>query len=278
MTKLGFGTAKLQLAWRNGSREPKQEQINEMTDLFLDRGFLFFDTACGTKQAEIEALMSRALVRRHPRNRFYLSDHIPPECIYSNLDYEPFFQTQLERWNADYFDFYSLNPLNHFTYTDTLEYGGFEFLSRLKEEGRARHIGFFFNDKPELLDAILSDHPEMEFVQMDLNYQDWYDDSHPVHRCYETALRYRKPVIIADSLKGGSLLKPPAQLWEALHRCRPDWPPEAWALRFAASLPHVPVVFSQVSASLELKTHLEAMTEGGCLSEEEQFILKKAVK
>lgn len=299
MKNLGFGTMMLQLSCGDGSIKPDQQQvndiepqidgikqinkigqtqINEMVDLFLDRGFRYFDTAHGPNQVEIETILSRALIFRHPRNRFYLADHMPSECINSNLDYEPFFQTQLERWNVDYFDFYSLNPINPLTYTDAVEYDGFEFLSCLKEEGRAKHIGFFFDGKPELLDAILSDHPEMDFVQMNLNYQDWYDDRHPCRSRYETALKYRKPVIAADPLKGGALSHPPASVQQALRQCHPDWTPQIWALRFAASLHHIPVVLSPASSPLELEIHLKAISEGTLLTEKEQHILKNLVE
>lgn len=281
MKNFGFDMTDLPLIRKNESPESDQQQIdemnqglvNEIVDFCFNQGILYFQITHGAKAREMETFLRCALVARYPRNRFYLANGMPPGCIFSNLDYEPFFQTQLERCDVDYFDFYSLNPLNHLNYTDTLEYGGFEFLTRLKAEGRARHIGFFFDGQPQLLDAILSDHPEMEFIQMNLNYQDWYDPTHPSRPCYETALKHRRPVIVSDPLKGSSLCKPPASAPQAFLQCHPDWPPEVWALRFAASLHHVPLVFIQ-AFSCEMKKSPRLLKKMETLTEEEQLILK----
>ena len=171
------------------------------------------------------------------------------------------FTTSLERTGAGYFDFYLLHNLgeNRTHYFD--DYGIWDFLAEQKEKGFIRRLGFSFHDKAEVLDEILAAHPEAEFVQLQINYLDWESESVESRKCWETARRHGKPIVIMEPIKGGNLATPPENVCALFRSVHPDASPSAWALRFAASLDGVIAVLSGMSSTDQMQENLRTFAD-----------------
>jgi predicted aldo/keto reductase-like oxidoreductase len=276
MGKLGFGMMRLPITEAEDPKSIAQDLVNKMVDHFLAQGFTYFDTAYPYHQGMSEVAARRALVERHPREAFALADKMPTFLVTCPDDYPRLFSEQLERCGVDYFDYYLLHNLGAKLYADTLQHGGFEFVQKVKAEGKAKRIGFSFHDKAELLDKILTEHPEMEFVQLQLNYLDWDNETIQSRKCYEVALKHGKPVIVMEPVKGGSLARVPEEADELFKGCHPDMSAASWAVRFAASLENVLVVLSGMSTLEQVVDNTSYMKDMAPLDEAERGILRKA--
>ena len=212
-------------------------QTKEMVDKFMEAGFCYFDTAYGYNDGESEKAAKAALVDRYPREKFLLATKLPAWAgAKSKEEAEQMFYTSLERTGAGYFDFYLLHNLGEERTHFFDDYGIWDFLQERKKEGLIRHLGFSMHDKADVLDEILTAHPEMEFVQLQINYADWEDPSIESRKCYEVARKHGKPVIIMEPVKGGTLANPPEEVAEVFTAADPEASPSSWAIRFAASL------------------------------------------
>lgn len=273
--KLGFGLMRLP---KKGEGTIDVEQTARMADDFLAAGGKYFDTAYVYPGSE-EAIR-KALVERHPRESFYLATKLNAAAFAAKNEQEAKaeFKTSLERTGAGYFDFYLLHALSQDSVANYENYGIWDFVKKLKEEGLVRHMGFSFHDKPELLDKILTEHPEAEFVQLQINYSDWNDSGVQSRRNYEVAKKHGKPVVVMEPVKGGTLADPPEAVKEILRNANPQASYASWAIRFAASLDDVMIVLSGMSSEEQMKNNLSFMKNFAALSTEEQETIKKARK
>jgi len=278
MKKLGFGMMRLPLTDEGDLKSIDQQLVNKMADYYLEKGFNYFDTAYPYHQGMSEIAARKALAERHPREAFLLANKMPTFLVTGSEDYQRIFEEQLERCGVEYFDYYLLHNLFTKSYEDTVKYGGFEFVKKLKAEGKAKRIGFSFHDKAELLDRILAEHPEMEFVQLQINYIDWDNDGIEARKCYETAVKYGKPVIVMEPVKGGSLAKVPAEAEQLFKEYHPDMSAASWAVRFAASLDNVFMVLSGMSDFEQVEDNVGYMQDMPELNETEKGVIKKAAK
>ena len=271
--KLGFGLMRLPMK----DNAIDLEQTKEMVDRFMEAGFCYFDTPYGYNDGESEKAAKAALVDRYPREKFLLATKLPAWAGAKNKEEaEQMFYTSLERTGAGYFDFYLLHNLGEERSHFFDDYGIWDFLQERKKEGLIRHLGFSMHDKAEVLDEILTAHPEMEFVQLQINYADWEDPSIESRKCYEVARKHGKPVIIMEPVKGGTLANPPKEVSEVFAAADPEASPSSWAIRFAASLEGVITVLSGMSNVEQMEDNLSYMKDFKPLTAEEQAVVEKA--
>ena len=272
--KLGFGLMRLPML-EGGKIDI--EQTKTMVDMFLDKGFTYFDTAYGYNAGASEAAIKEALVDRYPRDKFQLATKLPAWAGANNAEEaKQMFYTSLERTGAGYFDFYLLHNLGEKRTAAFDNYGIWDFLRERKEEGLIKHLGFSFHDKADVLDELLTKHPDMEFVQLQINYADWESGSVESRKCWEVARKHGKPVIIMEPVKGGILASPPPAVEEIFKAADPNASVSSWAIRFAASLEGVITVLSGMSNIAQMEDNLSYMADFKPLSEEERKVMDKA--
>lgn len=276
--KLGFGCMRLPQTNPDDPKSIDLEKCEAMTDLFLERGFTYFDTAWMYHEMSSERAVGEFLVKRHPRESYTLATKMHSGYFNSVEERDAYFEAQLEKTGAGYFDYYLLHDMGRENYEKFTKLGCFEFLQQKKEEGLIRHIGFSSHEDGEHIDRFLTEHPEMEFVQLQINYLDW--DNHGVQSrlCYEAAEKHGKDVVVMEPVKGGTLARLPEEAEKLLRDAAPDRSPAEWAIRFAASLPNVKVVLSGMSSLEQMDENTAYMKDFEPLTDEEKEILKKAAK
>lgn len=269
--KLGFGLMRLP---KSGD-EFDLEQIKLMVDRFLFAGFTYFDTAWAYPGSE--NVIRKALVERYPREMYQLATK---NAAWINCktkeDAVAQFETSLNQTGAGYFDYYLLHNLGEGRTQPFDEFGLWDFVQEKKREGLIKHVGFSFHSTAEELESILNNHPEMEFVQLQINYGDWENPAIQARACYEVARRHGKPIIIMEPVKGGMLATPPEAIVEIFKHKDPDISPAAWALRFAANLEGIITVLSGMSNLQQMEENITTIKNFKRLSEAENAILSEA--
>ena len=230
--KLGFGLMRLPML----GEEIDIEQVKKMADTFMSKGFTYFDTAYVYIGGKSEVALKEAVVDRYPRDSFQCATKLPLWDLMGAAEMESTFQESLDRAGLKYYDFYLLHAMDHTKVKKADEIDAWGFMKRIKEEGRAKHIGFSFHDSAEVLEGILASHPEMEFVQLQINYADWEDDNVQSRKCYEVARKYNVPVIIMEPVKGGSLATMPEEIQKLYREANPELSVPSWAVRYACLL------------------------------------------
>lgn len=270
--KLGFGL--MRLPKKDGVIDV--EAVKEMVDLFLGAGFTYFDTAFAYTGSE-EAIRE-ALVKRYPRSSYTLASKInvaerfAPDAEASKRQ----LITSLERSGAEYFDYYLLHAMMEKNIRKYEEFGIWDFVREQKKAGLIRRVGFSFHDSPEVLEKLLTDHPEVEFVQLQINYADWEDPTVASRKNYEVARRHGKSVVVMEPVKGGKLADPPDEVKEMMRACRPELSPASWAIRFAASLDGILTVLSGMSNREQMLDNLSYMKDFSPLNAEEREVIRRA--
>lgn len=271
--KLGFGLMRLPML----GEEVDLEQTKQMVDKFLEAGFTYFDTAYGYLGGKSEEAVKTALVDRYPRESFQLATKLPAWAGAQTAgEAKEMLQTSLRRTGAGYFDFYLLHNCGDDRTQAFDKFGIWDYALEMKEKGLLKHVGFSFHDKADVLDELLTKHPEMEFVQLQINYADWEDDNVQSRRCYEVARKHNKPVIIMEPVKGGLLANPPETVAQVLKAAAPEKDLPSWALRFAASLEGIITVLSGMSTLEQMEQNLATMKEFSPLSAQEQAVVAQA--
>ncbi|MBR3328353.1 MAG: aldo/keto reductase [Atopobiaceae bacterium] len=268
--KLGFGLMRLPRLDPKDPANVDVEQVKQMVDLFMDRGFTYFDTAWMYNGFASEYVAKSALVDRYPRESYTLATKLHNEFFNSLEGRDDVFNAQLKKTGVDYFDYYLLHGIEASSYPHYEKFDCFEWLLQKKEAGLVRHVGFSYHDNPELLDEILTKHPQMEFVQLQINYLDWESEWIQSRACYEVATKHGKPVIVMEPIKGGTLANVPAEAEELLKGMDPNLSVASWAIRFAASLPNVMCVLSGMSDLAQMENNLSYMEDFKPLSEDEK--------
>ena len=274
MNKMGFGFLRLPQTKAEGG-EIEWEKVNEMTDLFLARGGDYFDTAYTYLDGKSEEAIKRCVVQRHPRSSFRLADKLPSWKVKSPDECQKYFDEQLERCCVDFFDVYLLHWLNAANYEIAEKNNEFQFLQKVKAEGKAKRIGFSYHDSAALLDRILTAHPEVDIVQLQINYLDWESAGIEARKCYETAAKHGKAIVVMEPVKGGTLASLPAEA-EALFRERDEKASMAsWALRFVQSLDQVEIVLSGMNDIEQVKDNMRDVSP---LTDDEKQLMERAAE
>ena len=259
--KFGFGCMRLP---KTGD-EIDEAQVCQMVDAFLEAGLNYFDTAHGYLSERSEPTLKHCLTSRYPRDRFLLTDKLTGSYFQTEADIRPLFQTQLDACGVDYFDFYLMHAQNVRNFEHFKACRAYETALELKAEGKIRHVGISFHDTAEVLDRILTEYPQIEAVQIQLNYLDYQDAAVDSRRVYETAVRHGKPVIVMEPIKGGTLINLPDSSRKLCEETGVS--PAELALRFAAGFDSVMMVLSGMSTLDQMQDNLRFMAEPEPLGE-----------
>ena len=271
--KLGFGLMRLP---KNDDGSIDIAQTSEMVDRFLAAGGTYFDTAYVYDNGRSEEAARKALVERHPRESYTLCTKLnawmgnPDEASAKQQ-----FQTSLERTGAGYFDYYLLHGLQPGNWQKYDEYRLWDFVLEQKAKGLIKHVGFSYHAGPELLDQLLTDHPEMDFIQLQINYADWENPGIAARANYEIARKHGMPIVVMEPVKGGSLANPIPKAKAIFDAANPDASHASWAVRYAASFDGIITVLSGMSNLEQMDDNLSYMKNFKPLNEEEQEIIHK---
>lgn len=268
--KLGFGLMRLPKT----NEAIDVPQVCEMVDHFLAAGFTYFDTAYVYDGSEVAA--KAALVDRHPRASYTLATKLHVGKCANAEEARKELETSLARTGAGYFDYYLLHALMANNVDKYEEFGLWDFVRELKANGTIRHYGFSFHDSPELLDKLLTEHPDVDFVQLQINYADWENPEVQSRACYEVARKHGKQVVIMEPVKGGALANPPEQVKALFDAAKPGASYASWALRFAASLDGVLAVLSGMSNLEQVDDNLATISDFQPLNDTEQKVIQQA--
>ncbi len=275
MPKLGFGL--MRLPEKDG--EIDVQQVCNMVDTYMEKGFNYFDTAYMYCNGKSECVVKEALVQRYPRESFYLTSKLPQWMMNGIEDRDKIFNDQLKKTGVDYFDFYLLHSVEDgANYEGYVKYDCFNWAMKKKEEGKIKHFGFSYHGTPELLDQILAEHPEVEIVQIQLNYADWENPLVQSGQLYEVLRKYGKPILVMEPVKGGSLAELTSTIEQKMKAERPNSSIASWALRFAASLPGVVTVLSGMSTEDQMRDNLNTFLNFEPMTDNEYKILSSVVK
>ena len=276
--KLGFGLMRLPLLEENDWTTIDIPRVKGMTDTFLEKGFTYFDTAAPYHGTHSEIALREAVVKHYPRESYTITDKLSFGMVHKAEEMQPFFDGQLERLGVDYIDIYLLHALSKEIYEKAQNMNAFEFAAQKKAEGKIKHIGFSFHDSAEVLEQILNDHPEVEYVQLQINYIDWEDENVQARKCYETAIRHGKKILIMEPVKGGALAKVSPAVEKLFRDYNPDATPASWAVRFCASLENVVMVLSGMSNEEQVADNTQTFLDFEPLNDEEMAIVRQAAE
>ena len=272
--KLGFGLMRLP---KNGTGKIDIEQTKKMVDLFMDAGLNYFDTAYVYDGGDSERAAKAALVDRYPRESFTLATKL---CAWMGATNEKTakqqFYTSLERTGAGYFDYYLLHALQAGNYKLYDKYHIWDFVKEQKEKGLIKHWGFSFHAGPDILDEILTQHSDAEFVQLQLNYADWENPDVTARANYEVARKHGKSIVVMEPVKGGALANPPKAVQDIFRKADPDASFASWAIRYVASLEGIITVLSGMSNVAQMEDNLSYMKKFKALDAEEQDAIRQA--
>ena len=257
--------------------EVDTEAFSGMVDAFLSAGFNYFDTAHVYIGGKSETALKTCLTSRYPRDAYLLADKLSESCFRTEADIRPYFQQMLDATGVSYFDFFLLHAQNAGNYEKYKATRAYEIAGELKAEGKIRHVGFSFHDTADVLDRILTEQPQVEFVQLQFNYLDYEDEGVQSRKCYEVCVKHGKPVVVMEPVRGGSLVSLPAhamQVLEDLH----GGSPASYAIRFAAGFDNIFMVLSGMSNQAQMDDNLSYMKDFQPLDDAEHEAIREVVR
>ena len=267
----GFGCMRLPMS-KGGQID--YDEFARMADAFIAAGFNYFDTAHGYHGGKSELAVAACVSKRYDRSQFLLTNKLTDPYFHRQEDIRPFFHQQLEWCGVDYFDFYLMHAQDRNNYQKFKRCQAYETAWQLKKEGLIRHLGLSFHDKASVLDMILTEHPEVEVVQIQFNYADYEDASVESRKVYEVCEKHGKPVIVMEPVKGGSLVNLPAEANRVLRGLK-GGSNASYALRYAASFPQMTMVLSGMSNMEQMEDNIATMRDFRKLDERELEAVRK---
>lgn len=266
----GFGCMRLPM----NNNKVDYDAFIKMTDAFINAGFNYFDTAHGYLGGMSEIAIADCVSSRYDRSRFLLTNKLTDPYFQSQKDIRPFFENQLKWCKVDYFDFYLMHAQDHNNYEKFKRCKAYETAYQFKEEGLIRHFGLSFHDKAEVLDKILTEHPEVEIVQIQFNYVDMEDASVEARKVYEVCIKHNKPIIVMEPVKGGSLVNLPPDA-DRILRDLNGGSNASYAIRYAASFPNMEMILSGMSNLEQMEDNIHSMQDFTPLSTDEMNAVAK---
>lgn len=275
--KLGFGTMRLPQL-ENGDVD--KERVCKLFDTYMEKGYRYFDTAYFYHNGQSEEAVRDCLLSRYPRESFVLADKMPVSILKEEQENHAaeVFALQKRRTGADYFDMYLLHALDDEYAQKAERMGIWEYLLEKKQAGEIRHLGFSFHDTADVLDKILTAHPEAEFVQLQINYADWEDKKIQSRKCYEVCVKHNKPVIVMEPVKGGLLASEKGAFAPILKEADPNRTLASWAFQFVNSLPQVKMILSGMSDEAQTEENTDLFAALAPMTETETETVTKAAK
>ena len=264
--KKNFGFGCMRLPMKDG--EVDTEETSRMVDTFLENGFNYFDTAHGYLDGKSELALKDCLTGRYPRDRYLLTNKLTNSFFQKQEDIRPFLESQLEACGVAYFDFYLMHAQNAEVFKYFKECRAYETAFEMKAEGKIRHVGLSFHDRPEVLEQILTEYPQIEIVQIQFNYVDYDNPTVQSRACYEVCRKFGKPVIVMEPVKGGNLVNLPEKAAEILRELH-GGSLASYAIRFAAGFPGIRMVLSGMSSLAQMQDNISFMKEFKPLNEME---------
>ena len=275
-SKFGFGCMRLPLTDKNDPTSINQDLFNEMVDIYMEKGYDYFDTSYAYHNGMSEVAIRKAVVERYPRESFRICDKMPTWALTCEEDNEKFVNEMLERLGIDYFDVFFIHNINGPWVKNAINANTFEYVKKMKENGVAKQIGFSFHDKSDLLEEVLDKCGEMfDIVQLELNYLDWEDPSIEAHKCYDLCVKHGLDVYVMEPLKGGVIVNPNDEIKNDFKEFNPDKSIASFAIRFCASLENVKIVLSGMSKMEDLIDNCDTYENFEVLSDEEHSFLEK---
>ncbi|MBQ1567031.1 MAG: aldo/keto reductase [Erysipelotrichaceae bacterium] len=271
--KLGFGLMRLPKL-EDGSIDIEQTKV--MVDRFIEAGGVYFDTAYVYDNGESEKAFKACVADRYPREKYLVATKLNAamQAADEQAAKAQFF-TSLERTGAGYFDFYLLHAIQHNNIDKYDNYGIWEFVKQQKEKGLIRNMGFSFHDDPAMLDELLTKHPEVDFIQLQINYADWESANVQSRACYEVARKHNKPMTIMEPVKGGKLANPLPEVKKVFDEANPDASYASWAIRYVASLDGIITVLSGMSNIAQMEDNLSYMKDFKPLDDKEKKVIEE---
>ena len=274
--KFGFGCMRLPLTDKEDQTSINQELFNEMVDIYMEKGFNYFDTSYAYHNGESEIAIRKAVVERYPRQSFKICDKMPTWALTSEEDNDKFVGEMLERLGIDYFDVFFVHNINIPWYKLAENAKTFEYVKKMKENGIAKKIGFSFHDNSKLLKEVLDKYGDfLDIVQLELNYLDWEDPVIEARKCYDLCVEYGLDVYVMEPLKGGVIVNPQKKKKNDFKEFNPDKSIASFALRFCASLEHVKIVLSGMSNMNDLLDNCNTFENFEKLTSKEYDFLEK---
>ena len=276
-SKLGFGCMRLPLLDESNQKSIDMDQFEKMVDAFMDAGNTYFDTAFVYHEGESETALGKALVARYPRETFTLATKCLAWAMPDKESAQNCLDVSLKRLGTDYIDYYLLHNVGGKRTAKFDEYGMWEFAQEQKAAGKIRYVGFSMHDNAATLDELLNDHPEMDFVQLQVNYLDWDDPHNEASKLMEVAARHDMPVVIMEPARGGRLCRLHEDAERCLRAVNPESTPAEWAYRFCWNLPNVVSVLSGMSTLEQAEQNIASYKANKPFTEEETAALEDCV-
>ena len=274
MKKMGFGLMRLPQTDKDKPETINQEQVNKMIELFLEKGYTYFDTAYPYHNGKSEISLKEAL-KNHHRESYIVADKLPIFAITKEEEVEPIFKEQLERCGVEYFDYYLLHNISPFSEAGYIDVDSYKFLKQQKDAGKIKKLGFSSHGDAKYIEKYLQKYPDMDFIQLQINYLDWESQTIESKKCYEVAKKHDLEVIVMEPLKGGFLANIPEDANDLIKKFNPTLTPVELALRFVANLDNVFMVLCGVSSYKQMEENIEIFENMQPLSKEELDLIKQ---
>lgn len=278
MKRLGFGFMRLPLIDPDDPTSINKEELKELIDIYMKNRFNYFDTAHVYHKGVSEKIIKELIVDKYPRDEYIIADKLPIFNINSKDQMETIFQEQLDRLGVNYIDYYMIHNASTRHQEKIDKFQAYEFIKHLKDKGYVKHIGISCHDGPEFIEETLKKHPEIEFIQLQINYLDWNNKTIDAKGCYDVACKYEKPVIVMEPIKGGSLINVPDDVKKLFKSTNPDKSLASWAFDFDLNLDNVFMILSGMNTKKQLEDNIHTTETFKKLTQKQLDIIKKAAK